>query len=75
MNLLEKKMLSLLKEMKEKYNVSGVKAEFEAEGTRMEEAMRLKEIATRADLEVTIKVGGCEAIKDMFDAALWEPHT
>ncbi len=69
MNLLEKKMLSLLKEMKEKYNVSGVKAEFEAEGTRMEEAMRLKEIATRADLEVTIKIGGCEAIKDMFDAA------
>jgi 4-hydroxy-2-oxoheptanedioate aldolase len=69
MNLLEKKMLSLLTEMKEKYSVSGVKAEFEAEGTRMEEAMRLKEIATRANLEVTIKVGGCEAIKDMFDSA------
>lgn len=68
MNLLEKKMLSLLSEMKEKYNVSGVKAEFEAEGTRMEEAMRLKEIATRANLEVTIKIGGCEAIKDMFEA-------
>ena len=60
--------MSLLSEMRDKYSVTGVKAEFEAEGTRMEEAMRLKEIATRANLEVTIKIGGCEAIKDMFEA-------
>jgi hypothetical protein len=68
MNLLEKKMVSLLCEMRDQHHVSGVKAEFEAEGTRMEEAMRLKEIATRANLDLTIKVGGCEAIKDMFEA-------
>ncbi|MFM8270509.1 MAG: aldolase/citrate lyase family protein [Pseudomonadota bacterium] len=68
MNLLEKKMVNLLSEMRDKFHVSGVKAEFEAEGTRMEEAMRLKEIATRANLDLTIKVGGCEAIKDMFEA-------
>lgn len=68
MNILEKKMVDALKELRDRYNVSGVKAEFEAEGTRIEEAMRLKEIATRANLEVTIKIGGCEAIKDMFEA-------
>jgi 4-hydroxy-2-oxoheptanedioate aldolase len=69
MNLLEKKMVGLLTELKEKYNVSGIKMEFEAEGTRMEEAMRLKEISLRAGLQMTVKVGGCEAIKDMFEAA------
>lgn len=69
MNLTEKKMVSLLSDLKQNYCVSGVKAEFEAEGTRIEEAMRLKEIALRAGLETTIKIGGCEAIKDMFDAA------
>ncbi len=69
MNILERKMVDLLVEMKEKYSVTSVKAEFEAEGTRIEEAMRLKEISMRAGLEMTIKVGGCEALKDMFEAA------
>jgi 4-hydroxy-2-oxoheptanedioate aldolase len=68
MNLLEKRMVELLTELKEEYNVSGVKAEFEAEGTRMEEAMRLKEISLKANLGLNLKIGGCEAIKDMFDA-------
>lgn len=35
MHLLEKEMVSLLTELKEKYNVSGVKMEFEAEGTSL----------------------------------------
>lgn len=69
MNRLEKKMVGLLLELKEVHNVSGVKMEFEAEGTRMEEAMRLKEISTRVGLELTVKVGGCEAVKDMFESA------
>src|SRR4051794_12076450 len=68
MNLTEKKMVGLLKELKEKYSVTGVKMEFEAEGTRIEEAMRLKEISMAAGLDLTTKIGGCEAIKDMFDA-------
>jgi len=68
MNSLEKKMVDALLDLKENHHVLGVKAEFEAEGTRMEEALRLKEIVTRAGLNLTIKVGGCEAIKDMFEA-------
>lgn len=68
MNLLEKKMVDALKDLKENHHVAGVKAEFEAEGTRLEEALRLKEVVTKAGLDLTIKIGGCEAIKDMYDA-------
>lgn len=68
MNILEKKMVDALIDLKENHNVLGVKAEFEAEGTRMEEALRLKEVVTRAGLDLSIKIGGCEALKDMYDA-------
>ena len=68
MNQLEIKMVELLNKMKLDYNVAGIKAEFEAEGTRLEEAMRLKDVASKAGLGLNIKIGGCEAIKDMFDA-------
>ena len=61
-------MVDALKDLKENHFVVGVKAEFEAEGTRMEEAMRLKEVVTKAGLDLTIKIGGCEAIRDMYDA-------
>jgi len=68
MNTLEKHMVETLKDLKKNHNVIGVKAEFESEGTRLEEALRLKEVVTLAGLDLTIKIGGCEAIKDMYDA-------
>jgi hypothetical protein len=67
-NLLEKKMVEALIDLRENHHVLGVKAEFEAEGTRLEEALRLKEVVTRAGLDLTIKIGGCEALKDMYEA-------
>ena len=68
MNNLEKKMVDALIDLRENHEVIGVKAEFEAEGTRLEEALRLKEVVSRAGLDLTIKIGGCEAIKDMYEA-------
>lgn len=68
MNQLEKKMVNTLIDLRENHHVVGIKAEFEAEGTRLEEALRLKEVVTKAGLDLTIKIGGCEAIKDMYDA-------
>ncbi|MDI6731712.1 MAG: aldolase/citrate lyase family protein [Candidatus Margulisbacteria bacterium] len=68
MNHLEKKMVEVLNDLRENHHVVGIKAEFEAEGTRLEEALRLKEVITKAGLDLTIKIGGCEAIKDMYDA-------
>jgi 4-hydroxy-2-oxoheptanedioate aldolase len=68
LNRLERHMLESLIDLRENHYVVGIKAEFEAEGTRMEEALRLKEVITRAGLDLTIKIGGCEAIKDMYEA-------
>ena len=61
-------MVETLVDLRENHNVSGVKAEFEAEGTRLEEAMRLKEVITAAGLGLTLKIGGCEAVRDMYEA-------
>jgi len=68
MNRLERKMVDALVDLRENHHVVGVKAEFEAEGTRLEEAIRLKEIITRAGLGLTMKVGGSEALRDMYEA-------
>ncbi len=68
MNALEHRMVEALADLRENHHVSGVKAEFEAEGTRLEEAMRLKEVVSQAGLGLTIKIGGCEAVRDMYEA-------
>ena len=68
MNKLEKRMVDVLIDLRENHHVTGVKAEFEAEGTRMEEALRLKDVVSKAGLDLTVKVGGCEALLDMFNA-------
>lgn len=65
MNKLEKRMLDILKELKNEYNVLAIKAEFEAEGSRTDELVKLNEIVYRADMDMYIKIGGCEAIRDM----------
>lgn len=70
MNLFEQKMIHLLVRLNQQHSVNFVKAEFEAEATRLDEAMRLKEIVDRAGLDLVIKIGGAEAIRDMFDAQL-----
>lgn len=68
MNNYERKMVGILKDLRENHHVVGVKAEFEAEGTRLEEALRLKDVISKAGLSLTLKVGGCEALRDMYEA-------
>jgi len=68
MNDLEYEMLDLLKSLKEDYGVFEIKAEYENEGSRQTELMRLKDLTEKLDLPIIIKIGGVEAITDIYNA-------
>lgn len=67
MNQLEKKMIESLIDLKENHYALAVKTEFEEEGAAFEEAVRLKEMLSLTGLDLTIKIGGCKAIKEMYE--------
>jgi len=68
MNVFEYQMIEILKALKDTYGVFEIKAEFEAEGSRMEEMMRLKDITTFVGLPIILKIGGVEAVTDVYNA-------
>lgn len=68
MTNLENAMVQLLIDLRDNHNVVEVKAEFETEASRMDELLRLKEIVGNVKLGLVIKIGGAEAITDMFAA-------
>jgi hypothetical protein len=68
MNSREREMLDALITLKRDFGAVSVKAEFEAEGTRTDEMLRLIDLARRADLKVALKIGGCEAVRDLLES-------
>lgn len=70
MNNTEKKMLDILKCLRDDYDIIAIKAEFEAEGSRTDELVMLNEIIFRADMKLYVKIGGCEAVRDLDQCRL-----
>ncbi len=68
MNVIEVQMVKVLKELRDNYGVFEIKAEFEAEGSRIEEMMRLKDVTSKVNLPIILKIGGVEAITDIYNA-------
>ena len=68
MNRKEKEIVALLTRMRDEYGVVGLKAEFESEGTRFEELLRLKDIVSRAGVHLTLKIGGPEDVWGIHQA-------
>lgn len=71
MNTNERRMLDMLKKGRDDYGVVAVKAEFEAEGTRPDEFLRLLHLAHAAGLQVVLKIGGCEAVSDLLASRVY----
>jgi 4-hydroxy-2-oxoheptanedioate aldolase len=65
MNPLEWEMVDLLSDLRENHHVFSIKAEFESEGARVDEIMRLKEVVLKTGLDLTLTAGGCEALYDL----------
>ena len=70
MNTTEEKMVNLLKELKKDYGVVAVKSEFETEGSRKNELTKLRDIISKSGLKMYIKIGGCEAVRDLDDCKI-----
>lgn len=68
MNLTEKKLAELVRRISERGHLKSIKAEFEAEGTRSDELLRLLDVTRTCDVPLTLKIGGCEAVKDLYEA-------
>ena len=59
-----------LKSLKEDYGVVAIKAEFEAEGSRKDELIMLRDFVETEQLGLIIKIGGCEAVHDIDQCKL-----
>lgn len=67
MNSLEKQLVNTLSSLRDNYGVKKLKAEFENEGTRLDELARLKDVVSKSNMELLVKIGGVEAVTDMYN--------
>ncbi|MCP4648788.1 MAG: citrate lyase beta subunit [PVC group bacterium] len=68
MNKLEYEMIETLKRLKNDYGCIQIKAEFENEGSRQVELCRLKDVISKVDIPLILKIGGVEAVTDIYEA-------
>lgn len=68
MNLKEREMYHFLTELRDNFHVKGVKISFEDEGLTAELSHIISSIAFRAGVQVSLKIGGCEARRDIYQS-------
>lgn len=68
MNPRQDKMLEKLIELKSNFNVIGVKISYEDEGLTSELAQMMSSLVFKSGLALSMKVGGCEAKRDIYDS-------
>ena len=59
---LEKNLVKL----KNKFKLYGVKGEFEAEGSSLEDISKLRNLTSRNNIKLFVKIGGVEALNDIY---------
>ena len=67
MTALERKMTDHLKQMREEYNLIGIKTEFEGEGARMDELFRLKEMTMNAGVDIVLMIAAPRPIPNILN--------
>jgi len=68
MNKNERQMLDILKRLSNEHGVEEIKAEYENEGSRADELSRLKDLTSTAGMDLLIKIGGVEAVTDIYQS-------
>ena len=62
MNILEYEMIEILKKLRDEFGLFEIKAEYENEGSRQTELMRLKDVTEKVNLPIILKIGGVELL-------------
>ena len=65
---LEIKLFDQITRLKEVYNLQGIKAEFEGEGSSFRDLVRLRRLTDKLDISLFLKIGGVEALRDIKDS-------
>ena len=65
---IENELYKQLCKLRDEYGLSGIKAEFEAEGSSFRDLLRLRRVTAMAGVKLFLKIGGVEAIRDIKDA-------
>ena len=65
---LEKKLFDQIIFLKEEFDLQGIKAEFETEGSSYRDLVRLRRITDKLNVSLYLKIGGVEALRDIKDS-------
>ncbi len=71
-NFMNSSEINLINKLKELKNIGAVcvKSEFESEGALLADVIKLKNFSQASDLGFNLKIGGCDALKDIYDSEI-----